>query len=85
MALAFGMLELHWEEHVNMDPRNFRATEVHRLQGDPTLSRQRLGGEHRVAFQDLVRMMVDHDLELRQERTLRDAGHTVAARGGAAV
>ena len=85
VALVFGMLDLDWEEHVSIDPRYFRATEVHRLQGDPALARQRLGWEPRVSFHQLVEMMVEHDLELaRQERTLRDAGHTVAARGGAA-
>jgi GDPmannose 4,6-dehydratase len=35
-----------------------------------------------VTFKTLVRMMVEHDLELaRQEQTLRNAGHTVALRG----
>jgi GDPmannose 4,6-dehydratase len=85
VELAFGLLDLDWQEYVTVDPRYFRPTEVHRLQGDASLARQELGWEPRVSFKGLVEMMVQHDLELaRQERTLRDAGHAVPPRGGAA-
>jgi GDPmannose 4,6-dehydratase len=48
------------------------------LQGDPGKARRQLGWQHRVGFQELVKMMVDADLELaRQERLLTDAGHKV--------
>ena len=85
VELTFGLLELDWEKHVSIDPRYFRPTEVDRLEGDPALARRELDWKPRVSFEELVEMMVESDLELaRQERTLRDAGHTVAARGGAA-
>jgi GDPmannose 4,6-dehydratase len=46
----------------------------------------RLGWKTRVSFAELVRMMVEHDIELaRQELTLRDAGHEVALRGAATL
>jgi GDPmannose 4,6-dehydratase len=50
--------------------------------GHSYTARNKLGWEPRVGIDELVRRMVAHDLELaRQERTLREAGHTVAARG----
>jgi len=79
---AFGLLDLEWQEHVEIDPRYFRPTEVDRLEGDPSKARERLGWTPRVSFEELVRMMVEHDLELAgQERTLKDAGHEVPQRG----
>lgn len=81
---AFEEAGLDWEQHVITDPRYFRPTEVDHLEGDPSKARTQLGWKPEVSFGELVKMMVAHDLELaRQERTLRDAGHVVAARGAA--
>jgi GDPmannose 4,6-dehydratase len=81
---AFGLLGLDWSDHVRLDPKYLRPTEVDRLQGDATLARERLGWEPRVSFEELVGMMVEHDLALaRQERDLREAGHSVPERGAA--
>jgi GDPmannose 4,6-dehydratase len=82
LQAAFGHVGLAWEGHVEVDPRYFRPSEVDHLCGDASKARQALGWESRVSFLDLVRMMVDHDLELaRQEKTLRQAGHVPSARG----
>jgi GDPmannose 4,6-dehydratase len=79
---AFGLVGLDWREHVVVDPRYFRPTEVDELRGDARKAREKLGWEPRVGFRELVRMMVEHDLELaRQEKTLREAGHPVLLRG----
>ncbi len=79
---AFGCLELDWQDHVAIDARYFRPTEVDALQGDAAKAKEKLGWEPKVTFKELVRMMVDHDLELaRQEQTLKSAGHEVALRG----
>ena len=81
---AFSQVGLDWTQHVEVDQRYLRPTEVDHLEGDATKARTRLGWQPDVSFEELVRMMVEHDLELaRQERTLRDAGHVVAARGAA--
>jgi GDPmannose 4,6-dehydratase len=61
---AFGYVDLDWQEHVRIDARYFRPTEVDFLQSDPTKARRVLGWEPRVFFKDLVRIMVDADLEL---------------------
>jgi GDPmannose 4,6-dehydratase len=71
-----------WREHVETDPRYFRPTEVEHLLGDPTKARERLGWTPKVGFQELVRMMVQHDLNAsEQERVLTDAGHKLLVRG----
>ncbi|HEX5734960.1 MAG TPA: GDP-mannose 4,6-dehydratase [Blastocatellia bacterium] len=81
---AAACLELDWQDHVLPDPRYLRPTEVDHLLGDPSRAFQELGWQPKVSFNELVRMMVEHDLELaRQERTLKEAGHTVAFRGSA--
>jgi GDPmannose 4,6-dehydratase len=65
-----------WRRHVEIDPRYFRPTEVDYLLGDATKARGDLGWTPRIGFTELVREMVDHDMELaRQEETLIKAGH----------
>lgn len=61
---AFGYLNMDWQEYVKIDPRYFRPTEVDHLLADPAKARQDLGWEPRVCFRDLVRIMVDADLQL---------------------
>ena len=84
LAAAFSYAELDWEKHVHIDERYLRPAEVDSLCGDASKARAQLGWQPKVSFDELVRMMVDHDLELaRQERTLADAGHSVSLRGAA--
>lgn len=79
---AFAVLDLDWREYVEVDPRYFRLTEVDHLVGDTTKIREALGWKPRVTFEELVRLMVESDLELAsRERALRDAGHEVALQG----
>lgn len=61
---AFGYVGLDWREHVRIDPRYFRPTEVDCLMADYSKARRVLGWEPRVFFRDLVRVMVDADLEM---------------------
>ncbi len=79
---AFGLLGLDPYEYVEIDPRYFRPTEVEFLLGDASKAREKLGWKPRVTFKELVRRMVEHDLELaRQERTLLEAGHNIRLPG----
>jgi len=83
---AFGEVGLDWGRHVEQDPRYLRPTEVDVLQGDAAKARERLGWRPRVGFEELVRMMVQHDLDLaRQERALSSAGYENPARGAASA
>ena len=54
----------NWNDYVKIDPRYFRPTEVDYLLGDSSRARKILNWEPRVYFRDLVRVMVDADLEL---------------------
>ena len=49
---------------LEIDPRYFRPTEVDVLQGDATKARERLGWRHRIAFKELVKEMMDSDMEV---------------------
>lgn len=61
---AFGYAGLKWQDHVQIDPRYFRPTEVDFLQADAGKAKKELGWEPRVKFHELVRIMVDADLQL---------------------
>ena len=61
---AFGYVNLDWQDYVRIDPRYFRPTEVDYLLADVSKAQEILGWEPRVFFRDLVRIMVDADLEL---------------------
>jgi GDPmannose 4,6-dehydratase len=60
---AFGHVGLDWARHVEIDPRYLRPAEVVELRGDAGKARRVLGWRPRVTFRELVRGMVDHDLE----------------------
>ena len=63
---AFGCVGLEWERYVKIDPRYLRPTEVDLLVGDPAKARRELGWQPKVTFQELVRLMVEADLELAE-------------------
>src|SRR5438132_12942284 len=65
---AFGHVGLNWKSHVEIDPRYYRPTEVDVLLGDASKARKKLGWQARVRFRDLVRMMVDADLQAESTR-----------------
>ena len=62
--LAFEHVGLNYEDHVVIDERFFRPAEVDLLVGDATKAREQLGWKPEVSFPELVRMMVDADIEL---------------------
>jgi len=81
---AFGYVGLDWRDRVLNDPKYLRPTEVDHLMGNAAKAAEKLGWRPEVDFSGLVRMMVDHDVELaRREKTLIDAGHVVELRGRA--
>jgi GDPmannose 4,6-dehydratase len=61
---AFTYVGLDWREYVRIDPRYFRPAEVDYLLADATKARDVMGWQPRTCFRDLVRIMVDADLEL---------------------
>ena len=59
---AFRLVGLDWQEHVRIDERYFRPTEVDELCGDASQAREVLGWRPTVTFHELVRIMLEADL-----------------------
>jgi GDPmannose 4,6-dehydratase len=73
---VFQRLDLDYRQHVEIDQRYFRPTEVDVLLGDSTKAQKSLGWEPKVGFDQLIDIMIQADLELaKKERTLLDAGY----------
>lgn len=67
--LAFEHVGLDYREYVIQDERFYRPAEVDLLVADPSKARAKLGWEPSVTFPELVRMMVDADLERLSQRS----------------
>jgi GDPmannose 4,6-dehydratase len=61
---AFAHADLDWKQFVRHDDRYERPAEVDLLVGDPAKAKKQLGWEPKVRFQELVKLMVDADLEM---------------------
>ena len=64
LEVAFDHLGLNYRDHVEVDERFIRPADVDQLVGDATKARDSLGWVPEVAFEELIKMMVDHDLAL---------------------
>jgi len=69
---AFGHANLDWKEFVKHDPRYERPAEVDVLLGDASKAKKIVGWEPKVRFHELVRIMVDADMDLLSRKTPRD-------------
>ena len=72
---AFGHLDLDWQDYVEIDPRYYRPAEVDLLQGDASKARKQLGWQPKVSFPEMVKLMVNHDLELAQHELRQQDSH----------
>jgi GDPmannose 4,6-dehydratase len=78
---TFGYVNLDWKKYVTIDPHYFRPTEVENLQADASEAHTKLGWAPKVKFRDLVRIMMDADLEAvgipppDAGKHQRDSGH----------
>ncbi|MCX7927855.1 MAG: GDP-mannose 4,6-dehydratase [Candidatus Omnitrophica bacterium] len=61
--LAFSYVGLKWEDYVVVDDKFYRPAEVFELKGDYSKAKKKLSWQPKVTFEELVRMMVDADLE----------------------
>ena len=64
---AFSYVGLDWHELVEIDPKYFRPAEVDLLVGDASKAKSKLGWEAKTRFKELVRLMVDADMEMVKE------------------
>ena len=61
---AFRYVGLNYRDYVIQDPRFYRPAEVDLLVGDPSKAREKLSWEPQVSFEELIKRMVDSDLQL---------------------
>jgi GDPmannose 4,6-dehydratase len=66
--IAFAHVGLDYRDHVRVDPRFLRPSEVDLLLADPSLAERQLGWRPHTTFQELVQLMVDADLERLRDR-----------------
>jgi GDPmannose 4,6-dehydratase len=66
---AFSYVGLNWQDYVKIDPKYYRPTEVDLLIGNATKARTQLGWQPKTTFKELVRLMVDADIEAETNPT----------------
>ena len=74
--VAFSHVGLDYRDYVKVDQRFIRPAEVDLLVGDATKAHRQLGWRPRVSFEELVKMMVDADLELLSSEN-RESPHSL--------
>ena len=71
LEVAFGALDMNYEDYVVIDPRFVRPAEVDLLLGSPEKAKRQMGWEPTVTFEGLIHMMVDADLKRITEQMKR--------------
>ena len=77
LDVAFGHVNLDWNDFVEIDQRYCRPSEVDLLIGDCSKAKRQLGWEPKTKFTELVKLMVDADVKLlkdHQEGRIRVTG-----------
>jgi GDPmannose 4,6-dehydratase len=67
LKVAFDHVNLDWKKYVKFDERYLRPSEVDVLLGDASKAKKKLGWVHQTGFKELIKRMVDHDLDLAQQ------------------
>ncbi|HCW32577.1 MAG: GDP-D-mannose dehydratase, GDPmannose 4,6-dehydratase [Candidatus Peregrinibacteria bacterium GW2011_GWE2_39_6] len=73
---AFSLVQLSWEDYIEIDSRYFRPAEVDCLCGDYSKAKKKLNWEPQIKFEDLIKIMLIADLE-NQEINPLDFGLTI--------
>jgi GDPmannose 4,6-dehydratase len=68
VRIAFGHVGLDWQKYTVQDPALIRPAEVDLLLGDASKAKRVLGWQPEVSFEQLIRMMVDADLERNRKQ-----------------
>jgi GDPmannose 4,6-dehydratase len=80
VELAFDYVGMNWRKYVEEDPRYFRPTEVDLLQGDATKAREKFGWVPKTRLAELVKLMVEADIQLLDEQLSGKAERRMSAR-----
>jgi GDPmannose 4,6-dehydratase len=70
LDISFNRIGIdNWEKYIKINPQFNRPAEVHKLKGDSTKSKNKLGWEPKTTFNELVNLMVDEDIKrLKNEK-----------------
>jgi len=82
LELAFQEAGLDWQAYVEIDPDYYRPTEIDRLVGDASKARKRLGWAPRTKFGDLVKVMIEADTQMLEDKLSGHLERRMSARGG---
>ena len=69
LNIAFSHAGLRWQDYVRIDESFRRPADACQLLGNPRKAQHRLGWKHTVDFEELIKLMVDHDSELVRSST----------------
>jgi GDPmannose 4,6-dehydratase len=64
LQIAFGLINKNWNNYVVIDPEFYRPAEVDYLRGNSDKAKKLLGWEPKIPFEDLVKDMVNQDIEI---------------------
>jgi len=80
MESAFSYAGMDYQDHVRIDPKYFRPTEVVDLIADSTKARKTLGWDPKIAFSDLVKIMIDADMRSQGLEPIGDGDRLIKAK-----
>ena len=78
---AFSYVNLDWKEYVEIDPKYFRPTEVDFLCADISKAKKVLNWEPKVKVHELVKIMVDADMEMLGLKPIGDGAKILDSKG----
>ena len=78
---AFTHVGLDWERYVEQDKRYLRPAEVDILMGDASKAKKALGWAPRTKFKELVRLMVDADVQMLEDKLAGKVATVTGERG----
>ena len=62
VKLSFSYLDLEWENYVIIDKKLYRPLDLDITYGDPTKAKQKLGWKYQISFEELVRLLVEEEV-----------------------
>ena len=65
VAVSFGCVDLEWQQHVSVDPKFFRPSDIRRIYGDSTKARKHLKWSYNLSFEDLVKNLVEEEIRIQ--------------------
>jgi GDPmannose 4,6-dehydratase len=67
LEIAFGYINLNWEDFVVIDPLFYRPSEIYELKGDSSKANNKFKWKPKLSFKDLITLMVDNDIQRLKE------------------